>query len=100
MSAALKEKSTARRHGIVKVDPRHLIGLAGHKSVSGTIAPGFKARKSLNMKFMGGRTIPTLSFRSFYLSGANWAVNSDIKNIDTALSGAMADPHLNNVIPS
>ena len=86
-----------RRHGIVKIDPGALIGLAGHKSVHGKIAPGFKARKRLNMTFKGGRTIANLSFRSFYVAGASWAA-SDIQNIDTALSGAMADPHLNNVM--
>jgi hypothetical protein len=87
-----------KRHGIVKVNPEHLVGLAVHKSGSGgKIAPGFAPHKALNMKFLGGRTISALSFRNFYLGGAGWA-NSDIQNIDTALSGAMSDPHLNNVM--
>ena len=46
---------------------------------------------------MGGKTIPNLSFRTFYLGGPRSA-DSDIQNIDAALSGALSDPHLNNVI--
>ena len=90
--------ATARRHGIVKVNPDVLTGLSVHrKTPKGSIAPGFKARKKLNMKFKGGKTIPHLSFKSFYLGAAHWAA-SDIQNIDTALAGAMSDPHLNNVM--
>jgi hypothetical protein len=88
---------TRTRHGIVKVDPEVLIALAGHKSVKRKIAPGFRAHKKLNLTNHGGKTIPNLSFRSFYVAGASWAA-SDIQNIDTALSGALADPHLNNVM--
>lgn len=91
------QQSTFARRGIVKVNPAFLIGLAAHKSVHRKIAPGFKAKKSLNMKAMGGRTIPALSFKSFYLGGPRWA-DADIQNIDAALSGAMSDPHLNNVM--
>ena len=89
--------TTTHRHGIVRIDPDVLMSLAGHKAVKRKIAPGFKARKSLNMKAMGGKTIKNLSFRSFYIAGPSWAA-SDMTNIDTALSGAMADPHLNNVL--
>src|ERR1700692_1945085 len=90
-------RGVQRRHGIVKVDPATLIALAAHKSVKRKIAPGFKPHKALNLVNKGGKTIPNLSFRSFYIAGASWAA-SDIQNIDTALSGAMADPHLNNVM--
>jgi hypothetical protein len=83
--------------GIVKVHPQHLRTLAANKATSGKIAAGFKPRPRLDLKFMGGRTIRNLSFRSFYLGGAGWP-KSDIQNIDQALSGAMADPHLNNVM--
>lgn len=85
------------RHGIVQVKPEHLRGLASHVSSGGTIAPGFRPKKSLDLKFLGGKTIPNLSFRTFYLGGPRWAA-SDMQNIDTALSGAMSDPNLNNVI--
>ena len=87
-----------QRHGIVKVDPSVLIGLSVHKKTPrGVIAPGFKAHKALNLKFKGGKTIPNLSFRIVYLGAAGWPA-SDMQNIDTALSGALSDPHLNNVI--
>ncbi len=83
--------------GIVKAHPSKILGLASHKHKGGTIAPGFTARPKLDMKYLGGRTIPQLSFRTFYLGGDKWPA-SDITNIDTALSGAMADRHLNNVM--
>jgi hypothetical protein len=90
-------RTVERRHGIVKVNPEALIALAAHKSVKRKIAPGFKPHKALNLAYKSGRTIPNLSFRSFYIAGPSWAA-SDIQNIDTALSGALADPHLNNVM--
>src|SRR5579859_2420606 len=95
--ATASNRTAQRRHGIVKVNPEALIALAAHKSVKRKIAPGFKANRALNLVNKGGKTIPNLSFRSFYIAGASWA-DSDIQNIDTALSAAMADPHLNNVM--
>lgn len=90
--------NSQQRHGIVKIDPAALTALGAHrKKAGGKIAPGFKAKKSLNLKYKGGRTIPDLSFKSFYLGAKGWAA-SDIQNIDAALSGAMSDPHLNNVM--
>ena len=90
--------TSQQRQRIVKVDPSILINLGAHKKKpGGVIAPGFKAHKALNLKFKGGKTIPNLAFRTFYLGASGWP-GSDIKNIDTALSGAMADPHLNNVM--
>jgi hypothetical protein len=89
--------SNIHRHGIVKVDPEALIALAGHKTVKRKIAPGFTAHKALNMTAHGGRTIAALSFKSFYISGPAWNA-SDISLIDAALSGALADAHLNNVM--
>jgi len=83
--------------GIVRVHPKHLKALAANKVGGGKIAAGFKAQPKLDMKYMGGRTISNLSFKSFYLGGEKWTA-SDVRNIDTALSGAMADPHLNNVM--
>ena len=82
---------------IVRTHPQVIAGLASHKSAGGQIAPGFKPAPALDLKFRGGRTIPDLAFKSFYLGGASWA-DTDIQQIDAALSGAMADPHLNNVL--
>jgi len=97
MAKATTRTVSFRPRGIVKVDPAHVLNITPHPSVGGTIAPGFQPRKPLNLKFMGGRTIPKLSFRNFYLGGDRWAA-SDMQQIDTALAGAMADPHLNNVM--
>jgi hypothetical protein len=94
---ASSKKAALRPRGIVKAHPRVIEALLSAKPSGGTIAPGFTPRKSLNLKFLGGRIIPKLSFRSFYLGGPKWS-DSDIQNIDKALSGAMSDPHLNNVM--
>jgi hypothetical protein len=65
--------------------------------LGGKIAPGFKSNRALDMKFLGGRAIPNLSFQSFYLAASGWS-DSDIQNIDNPLSGAMSDPNLNHVL--
>ena len=61
------------------------------------LAPGFVADKTLNLKDFRGKTIQTLSFTNIYLGASRWSA-SDMTNIDAALSGAMSDPALNNVI--
>src|SRR5437764_773465 len=83
--------------GIVKAHPDSIKKLAANKASAGKIAPGFKPRPKLDLKFIGGRTIPDLSFKNFYLGAAAWSA-SDIQNIDSALSSTMSDPHLNNVM--
>ena len=61
-------------------------------------AAGFPAEPALNMHFFGGKTIEKLAFTNVYLGGkAAWNAD-DILNIDTALAGAIEDPHLNNVL--
>src|SRR5256885_414342 len=47
--------------------------------------------------FHRGRTIPDLTFTSFYVGADAWQ-HSDIQNIDRALAAAMGDPSLNNVM--
>jgi hypothetical protein len=91
------QKSSAQLKGIVKTHPHIIEGLASHKHKGGKIAPGFTPAPWLDMTYQGGRTIADLSFRSFYLGGLNWA-DADVHHIDSALSGAMADPYLNNVL--
>jgi hypothetical protein len=93
--SATKTKPTRIR--IVKVDPAALISLSGHPSVKRKIAPGFKPNPKRDLKFMSGKTIANLSFKSFYLDANRWN-GSDAQNIDQALSGAMSDANLNNVI--
>jgi hypothetical protein len=64
----------------------------------GARARNFPARKGLNLEFFGGKTIENLTFTNVYLGGeAAWSAD-DISQIDTALAGAIGDPHLNNVL--
>jgi hypothetical protein len=62
------------------------------------LAPGFQPTPQHDLKFRGGRTIAHLSFINFYVGGAASWSQSDVDAIDGALSKAMADPTLNNVI--
>jgi hypothetical protein len=45
-----------------------------------------------------GKTIPNVSFFNFYVGGAGAWAPSDINSIGAALSAAMSDPNLNNVL--
>ena len=62
------------------------------------IAPGIAPSPDHDLIFNGGRTFAKLNFFNFYVGGAeSWRV-SDMQSIDTALSAAMSDRNLNNVI--
>jgi len=61
------------------------------------IAPGIAPHPELDLVDHGGKTIPSLTFVNFYLSGARWPAD-DRKSIDAALEAAMADSGLNNVM--
>jgi hypothetical protein len=61
------------------------------------IAPGIPTTPAHDLIFHGGRTIADLSFVNFYVAGGSWQ-QTDIQNIDRALSAAMSDPALNNVM--
>jgi hypothetical protein len=50
---------------------------------------------SLDLRFFGGRTLPSLAFKLFYLE--RWAT-VERTQIDGALAAAMADPGLNDVV--
>src|SRR5947207_9701992 len=62
------------------------------------IAPGLKPTPANDLIFHGGKTIPNLSFVNFYVAGEKGWNSSDIQNIDRALSAAMSDRNLNNVM--
>jgi hypothetical protein len=51
-----------------------------------------------DLHFHGGRTIPNLSFYSFYIGGVGCWNARDIQIIDGALASAMEDRNLNNVM--
>jgi hypothetical protein len=61
-------------------------------------ALGFPARPGLNLHYFGGKTIENLTFTNVYLGGAARWSHDDIQRIDSSLSGAMTDGHLNNVL--
>ena len=90
---AKDSESRWRPRGIVKAHPEAISSaLAGR-----TIAPGFRPQPRLNVTFEKGRTLANLSFKNFYLGAEKWSP-SDMQNIDKALSGAMSDKRLNNVM--
>jgi hypothetical protein len=62
---------------------------------SAVLAPGFRADAGLELRYLGGKTLPALTFMNVYLG--KWAA-TDRTALDQALAAAMADPHLNNVL--
>jgi hypothetical protein len=62
------------------------------------LAPGIHPTPSHDLVFHGGKTIADLVFTNFYVGGSPAWNASDIKSIDQALSEAMSDQHLNNVM--
>ncbi|MHB8471188.1 MAG: hypothetical protein ACYDCH_15770, partial [Gaiellaceae bacterium] len=60
-----------------------------------TLAPGFHADASLDLQYLGGRTLAHLSYANVYLG--HWKV-SERQQLDRALAAAMTDAHLNNVL--
>jgi hypothetical protein len=62
------------------------------------IAAGFNPRPDLDLTYRGGRTIAHLNFVNCYLGGAQAWDEADRKHIDSALSHAMSDADLEQVI--
>jgi hypothetical protein len=62
---------------------------------SAVLAPGFRAEHDLDLRYLGGKIIPALTFLNVYLEGWDAAERT---LLDGALAAAMADPHLNNVL--
>jgi hypothetical protein len=62
------------------------------------IAPGVNPAPLHDLIFHGGKTVPQMGYKNFFIGGtASWAA-SDIASIDAALSGAMQDQSLNNMM--
>ena len=61
------------------------------------IAPGIAPTPEHDLKYQGGKIIQDLRFMNFYIGGDVWDTG-DIANIDNALSQAMSDQDLNNVM--
>jgi hypothetical protein len=74
---------------------RHLAGasLGSNRAVR----HGLRPTPSHDLHFHGGKLLTALAFKNFYVAGSSWDP-SDVKNIDDALSLALTDAHLNNVL--
>jgi hypothetical protein len=78
---------------------RRTAGLpAGLRRVPADLASGFTPTPKEDLVFHGGKTVQNLTYTNFYIGGAGSWVGTDRANIDHALSAAMSDVHLNNVI--
>jgi hypothetical protein len=62
------------------------------------IASGIPPTPDRDLIYHGGRTIAHLFFTNLFVGGTSSWLKSDINSIDQAISGAMADKNLNNVI--
>jgi len=62
------------------------------------IAPGLTPSPQHDLHFQGGKTISNLIFHNFYVGGQQAWNPNDIQSIDQALSSAMSDQDLNNVM--
>jgi len=51
-----------------------------------------------DLRYHGGKTIPDLGYRTYYVGGdGSWDAN-EVRHIDTALAAAMTDPGLNGIL--
>lgn len=61
-------------------------------------AKRFPAAPSLNLRYLGGKTIEQLTFTNIYLGDAGAWDPDDVQKIDAALAAAMTSQSLNNVL--
>jgi hypothetical protein len=62
------------------------------------IAPGIPPDASADLVFHGGKTVPQMEFQNVFLGGHTSWLASDIDSINTAITLAMQDRRLNNVV--
>lgn len=92
MKSALRQGSEAeRRH-------RRRSGRRGGGPQQAQIVAGLPATPHEDLKYRGGKTIKDLTYINIYIGGKQAWSESDRKNIDWALNGAMTDPYLNHVL--
>jgi hypothetical protein len=90
--------ATQTRHRVVErlldvVLAPHSPAETAYRSV--VLAPGFRAEPGLDLRYLGGKTIPRLAFTDVYLGSWDAAERT---RLDGAIAATMADPHLNNVL--
>ena len=61
------------------------------------LAPGLPPTPAHDLLFHGGKTLPDLEYTNLYVGADAWN-SADVANIDAALSDAMSEPTLNNVM--
>jgi len=73
-------------------------GLPGvHLPHPSAIAPGVNPSPLHDLIFHGGKTVPQMQYKKYFIGGtASWEA-SDIASIDAALAAAMRDRQLNNM---
>jgi len=73
-------------------------GLPGvHLPHPSAIAPGVNPSPLHDLIFHGGKTVPQMQYKNYFIGGtASWEA-SDIASIDAALAAAMRDRQLNNM---
>src|SRR5712671_5231877 len=64
----------------------------------GAIAGGILADASADLVFHGGKIVPQMEFQNVFLGGQDSWQASDIDAINTAITMAMQDRKLNNVV--
>jgi hypothetical protein len=91
--------TTTSRYTCVAVHPASPVG-EHHRATrkAGARAAGFPPDPKIALRNFGGRTIRTLTFTNVYLGGdAAWDPD-EMQKIDWAISAAMRDTQLNNVL--
>ena len=74
-------------------------GLPGyHLPHPSAIAPGVNPAPLHDLIFHGGKTVPQMQYKNFYVGGAASWHGSDVTSIDAALAAAMQDTKLNNMV--
>jgi hypothetical protein len=78
---------------------RSKAGLPGKDALlPAEIAPGIQPTPAHDLVFHGGKTVPDMTYTNFFVGGQKSWQQSDITRIDQALSAAMTDRRLNNVM--
>jgi hypothetical protein len=91
-------KSALRRGSAADRKHRSRAGRIGQPPRQAQIVAGIAPTPNEDLKYRGGKTIPHLTYINIYVGGRDAWSESDRKNIDWALNGAMTDPHLNHVL--
>ncbi|MFO0975976.1 MAG: hypothetical protein U0996_06230 [Planctomycetaceae bacterium] len=85
--------------GSVAAEQQHeTAGLPGRRPSFGERVSDLPATPSEDLHYRGGHTIPHLQFVNLYVGGDDAWSKSDVESIDRAISAAMSDRNLNNVM--